>query len=171
MDSKVTASTASLEQVLRQLLVLHTELLDLLRRKQDKLRTNDAKAMIDFCALEHEKVQGITDLEKHRLKLVAELTLAVDPGAAEPMRLGELAGRLDEPVRGRLLVQRQQLLEKMKQVQSETSVVRRATETLSKHMQGIIQTIGAISTGVSTYGSGGAFPQRSTAVSTFSATA
>jgi len=171
MDNKAPALIVSLEQVIRQLLGLHGELLDLLKRKQDKLRANDAQAMVDYCKLEHEKVQRIAELEKRRLTLAADLTLAIDPGSAEPMRLAELAERLDEPVRGRLLVSRQQLLEKMKQVQEETSVVRRATETLAKHMQGIIQTIGAISTGVSTYGSGGAFPRQATAVSTFSATA
>ena len=171
MDNKTTTLVASLEQVIRQLLDLHGELLDLLKRKQEKLRANDAQAMMDCCTLEHEKMQRIAELEKRRLTLAADLTLAVDPGAAEPMRLAELAERLDEPMRGRLLVLRQQLLETMKNVQSETSIVRLATETLAKHMQGIIQTIGAISTGVSTYGSGGAFPRQNSAVSTFSATA
>jgi len=171
MDNKSLALIASLEQVIGQLLRLHGELLELLKRKQDKLRANDANGTMDLCKLEHEKVTRIAELEKHRLTLAADLTLVVDPNAAEPMRLAELAERLDEPVRGRLLVLRQQLLEKMARVQNETSIVRRATETLAKHMQGIIQTIGAITTGVSTYGSGGAFPQRNAAVSTFSATA
>lgn len=171
MDSKTPALIVSLEQVMRQLLDLHRELLDLLKRKREMLRTNDAGATIDLCALEHEKLQKVIELEKRRLNLVADLTLAVDPGVSEPMCLTDLAERLGEPVRGRLLVSRQQLLEQMKCVQQETSVVRRATETLAKHMQGIVQTIGAISSGVSTYGSGGAFPQRNTAVSTFSATA
>lgn len=172
MDKKKAhALIVSLEQTLQQQLGLHRELLDLLKRKRDVLRVNDARATVDLCGLEHEKVQKVAELEKLRLRLVADLTLVVDPDAAEPMRLADLAERLDEPARGRLLVSRQQLLEQMKRVQQETSVVRRATETLAKHMQGIIQTIGAISSGASTYGSRGAFPQQNTALSTFSATA
>jgi len=167
----VAALLAPLEQTLRQQLTLHGELLELLKRKRDVLRSSDTKAAIGLCTLEHEKIQKIADLEKQRLSQVANLTLSVDPQAREPMRMAELAQRLDEPARGRLLVLRQQLLERMKAVHTETGVVRRATETLAKHMHGIVQTIGALSAGVSTYGSRGAFPQSNTAVSTFSATA
>ncbi len=171
MDKQMPAKLVALEQVLRQQLQLHGELLELLKKKRDTLRTNDTRATIDLCTLEHEKAMKIAELEKDRLRLVADLTLVVEPGASEPMCLADLAERLGEPVRGRLLVTRQQLLDRMRCVQEETSIVRRATESLAKHMQGIVQTIGAISTGVSTYGSRGAFPQSNAAVSTFSATA
>ncbi len=170
-NSNASTQTASLEQTLRQQLSLHSELLELLKRKRDVLRSSDTRAAIGLCTLEHEKIQKIAELEKHRLELVAELTLSVDPQAKEPLSMSELADRLGEPARGRLLVLRHQLLERMKAVHYETGIVRRATETLSKHMNGIVQTIGALSAGVSTYGNRGAFPQSNTAVSTFSATA
>jgi len=160
-----------LQQNLHQLLSLHSELLELLRKKRDVLRSSDTRAAVGLCTLEHEKIQKIADLEKQRLQLVADLTLALNPSAKEPLRMGELAGQLNEPVRGKLLVMRQQLLERMKAVHHETGIVRRATESLAKHMNGIVQTIGALSAGVSTYGSRGALPRSNTAVSTFSATA
>lgn len=171
MDKRMPEMIVTLERVLSQQLSLHSELLNLLKRKREVLCASDAKATIDLCALENEKLQKVAELEKRRLNLVADLTLMVEPGAAQPMCLTDLAQRLAEPARGRLLVLRQQLREKMLGVQEETSIVRRATETLAKHMQGIVQTIGAISAGVSTYGQRGAFPQRHAAVSTFSATA
>jgi len=170
-ESHTQTRVVTLERTLRQLLDLHTELLELLKRKRDIVRSNDSQAAINLCVLEHEKLRKIAELEKLRLQQVADLTLAVDPQAGAPMRMAELADRLGEPVRGRLLVARQQLLEGMKNVQQETNIVRRATETLSKHMHGIVQTIGALSAGVSTYGNRGAFPQKNTPVSTFSATA
>jgi hypothetical protein len=170
-NTNTHALVVTLETTLRQLLDLHTELLELLKRKRDVVRGNDSRAAVALCVLEHEKVLKIAELEKQRLNLVADLTLAIDRDAREPLRMGELADRLGEPVRGRLLVARQQLLEKMKSVQEETNIVRRATEALAKHMHGIVQTLGALSAGVSTYGSRGAFPQHNTAVSTFSATA
>ena len=172
MDNKpANIRTAQLEQILRQQLTLHGELLELLKNKRDVLRKSDTRAAIALCTLEHEKIQKIAELEKQRLTVVADLTLAADPQAKEPLRMGELADRLQEPDRGRLLVLRQQLLERMKDVHQETGIVRKATETLAKHMHGIVQTIGALSAGVSTYGSRGALPQSNTAVSTFSATA
>lgn len=170
-DVKTTKQITGLEGVLRQLIDLHGELLELLKRKRDLVRANDSRAMTGVCVLEHEKLQKIAELEKRRLMLVAELTLTVNPKAQAPLRMAELAERLGEPVCGRLLVARQQLLEKMMHVQQETHVVHRATETLARHMQGIVQTLGALSAGIATYGSRGAFPQTNTAVSTFSATA
>lgn len=170
-NTNINVVVVTLETTLRQLLDLHTELLDLLKRKRDVVRGNDSRAAVGLCVLEHEKLQKIADLEKKRLHLVADLTLSVDPKAQAPLRMAELADRLGEPVRGRLLVARQQLLEKMKSVQEESNIVRRATEALAKHMHGIVQTLGALSAGVATYGSRGAFPQHNTAVSTFSATA
>lgn len=170
-DAKSANLYMSLESTLKQLLNLHGELLELLTRKREVVRGNDSHAVTGLCVLEHEKVQKITELEKRRLMQVAELTLKTDPQAKEPLRMTELADRLGEPVRGRLLVARQQLIERMQQVQQETNIVRRATESLANHMHGIVQTLGALSAGVTTYGRGGAFPQQNTAVSTFSATA
>ncbi len=172
MDNTSTQTqVTSLEQTLRQLLSLHSELLELLKRKRDVLRASDTRAVIGLCTLEHEKIQKIADLEKQRLNQVADLTLLVDPQAKQPLSMSQLADSLGEPARGRLLVLRHQLLDRMKSVHEETGIVRRATETLAKHMHGIVQTIGALSSGASTYGSRGAFPQSNAAVSTFSATA
>lgn len=170
-DANTTNMVKTLESTLQQLLGLHSELLELLKRKREILRSSDNAAMTDLCILEHEKVQKVAELEKRRLTQVAELTLKVDPQAREPMRMAELADRLGEPMRGRLLVARHQLLDRMKQVQQENNIVRRATESLANHMSGMVRTLGALSTGVATYGRGGTLPQRNTAVSTFSATA
>ena len=171
LNINTSTRITQLEQNLHQLLSLHGELLELLKKKRDVLRSSDTRAAIDLCTLEHEKLQKIAELEKQRLQLVADLTLTFNPQAKEPLRMGELAEQLGEPDRGKLLVLRQQLLEQMKAVHHESGIVRRATESLAKHMHGIVQTIGALSAGVSTYGSRGALPQSNTAVSTFSATA
>ncbi len=171
LDPKKANLVLKLEATLKQQLSLHGELLELLQRKREVLRTSDNNALTGVCVLEHEKMQKIAELEKQRLKLVAQLTLMVEPGAREPLRMAQLADKLGEPVRGRMLVARHQLLEKMKQVQAETNIVRRATEAMANHLQGVVQTLGALSAGVATYGRRGALPQKNAAVSTFSATA
>ena len=120
---------------------------------------------------ENAVVQQISELEKKRLQLVADLTLALDPQAAQPLKLAELAQRLDEPDRGRLLVLRQQLLERMAEVRRQTNVARRATESLVSHMQGLVQSIGAACSGMSIYASNGAPPPQAMVLSTFNTTA
>ena len=77
------------------------------------------------------------------MELVAQLTRLIDPSAAAPMRMRDLAERLPEPARGRLLVLREQLRERIASVKDESSVTRRATEALLKHMQGLVHTLGS----------------------------
>ena len=64
------------------------------------------------------------------------------PSAVAPMRMRDMADRLPEPARGRLLVLREQLRERIARVKEESSVTRRATEALLKHMQGLVHTLG-----------------------------
>ena len=107
----------------------------------EALKLADHRGVSEYSRLENTLVQAIGDLEKRRLELVAQLTQAVDPSARQPMRMLDLAQRLDEPARGRLLVLREQLRERIAQVKDESSVTRRATESLLKHMQGLVQTL------------------------------
>ncbi len=160
-----------LETLLRELLDQHSQLLATMQRKREVMKTGERRAMDALCRLEGELVQRITGMEKRRLELVAALTLHVAPDAAEPMKLSDLAQRLEEPARGRLLVARQQLVGRMQQVQHETSVARRAAESLVRHMTGLIQTIGTLSTGVSTYGRQGQRPQAAITMRTINLTA
>lgn len=171
MAETLEQHTAALESVLQQQVQAHEALLSLLERRRQAMRTADTRAVNELCALENEKVQAISELEKQRLTLVAKLTLAIDPTAAEPMRMGELAERLPEPARGRLLVLRHQLMQRMARVREASSVARRAAEALMKHVHGLVQTIGVLSTGVSTYSQQGQPPRQATAVSTINLTA
>lgn len=171
MHESTEQQATNLQTVLQQQVEAHEQLLTLLQRKRDGLRTADAKSVMACCALENEKVQLISELEKQRLCVIAALTLSLDPQAAAPLRLADLAEQLPEPVRGRLLVLRQQLVERMTRVAEASTVARRAAEALGRHMHGLVQSIGAISTGVATYGQRGKRPAGATAISTISVTA
>lgn len=162
---------AYLESLVRQLVVAHQQLGELLQQKREALMHAEHERILQLTGLEHEKITLITTLEKERLAKAGELTLALDPQAAEPMKLNEIAERLAEPKRGRLLVLRQQLRDQMQEVQRTSSVTRRATESLVKHMHGLVQTIGAVSTGVTTYSSKGHRPDNAMAIGTMSVTA
>lgn len=171
MDETTSQGIERLERTLHEQTQLHEQLLELLERKRDALRRADDRAVSELCELENEKLRAIGEAEKRRLEQVAELTLRLEPHAAAPLRLTDLAERLPEPARGRLLVLRQQLRQRMEQVQRQSTSTRRATDALAQHMQGLVQTIGKIATGVSTYNGHGALPEQATAVSTLNVTA
>lgn len=161
---------AKLEEAVQRQIALHEKLLTVMKLKVEAFRRADHEAVATCTRQENTELQAIAELEKQRLTYVAELTQYLEPKATQPMLLGELANRLPEPARGRLLVLRAALKERMESVQREGSMLRRASETLLSHMHGIVQSISGAITGISTYGKKGAPPRMAMAVSTFSAT-
>lgn len=163
---------AQLEGVLREQLEANRALCDLIQRKHAALRKADRKAVADCLRSENGKVQLLSELEKQRLSLVAQATLLMcGPRATEPLPLMQLAERIPEPTRGRLLMLRQELRIAMQEVQHESSVARRAADSLVHHMRGLVQTLGVAANASPTYGRTGGYPRGATRMSTFSATA
>lgn len=171
VNSKLDQHVQKLEAMLVDQLSLHQQLQAVLRQKRDALRGARREEIDQCCRAENGFVQKISELEKQRLNLVADITLILQPDAKGPMKLGDLAAVLPEPSRGKLLVLRQQLFDLMQQVREEASSVRRATEAVSRHMQGLMQTVAAAINGAGSYGASGAAPQSSMKMSTFSMTA
>jgi hypothetical protein len=142
MADMIAKHVAQLETVLKQSADRHEQLLSLMKRQRECLRLADHHGVSECSRLENAQVQAIGDLEKRRLELVAALTRAIEPKALGPMRMRDLAERLPEPTRGKLLVLREQLRERITAVKEQSSVTRRATEALLTHMQGLVQTLG-----------------------------
>lgn len=172
MAKTIDPVVAAIEAVMGQMVTLHEELLALLIRKHGAVRKADVEAMAQLCGLENEKLQAISELEKQRQELAAKLTLLLNPKASEPLRVAQLAEKLPEPSRGRLLVMRQQLRAKLESVKEQTAIARRAADTLVRHVQGLVQGVTAATT-QATYTRNPAQPQRHVAprLSTFSLTA
>lgn len=160
-----------LDATLRQSIDRQRQLLQLLQRKRDAMRAGDADLMADLTRAENAQVQAISEIEKSRLKLVAELTLLVDAQAPEPLKLAELAEHFPEPTRGKLLVMRTQLLDAMHAVQAETAVAKRAAETLVRHVSGLVRTLATVSHGHAAYSPIGRTPAQPAPLSTLSLTA
>ena len=170
MDEHMDKLIAKLEDTVQRQIAIHEKLLTVIKLKVDAFRKADHDAAVACMRQENLELQSIAEMEKQRLSLVAELTHCLDPNAKLPLVMGELAERLPEPARGRLLVLRAKLKERMETVQREGGIVRRASESLLRHMQGIVQSISGAITGISTYGRKGAPPRMAMSVSTFSAT-
>jgi hypothetical protein len=149
----------------------HETLLGIMLRKRQALQLANHVMMTECTLQENEQVKVIAQTERERLDLVGRITLMIDPQAKAPMKLLDLAQRLPEPTQGKILMLRLKLRERMENVQRESSVARKASETLLRHVQGLVQMIGSACTGVSTYSQQGLHHRSATAVSTFNATA
>lgn len=167
MDKRI----AKLEELLRQQISMQDRLGKALQAKMDACRKADRPRIIELTELENTHLQALAELEKQRLVVVAEITQLIDPLAQRPFRLRELAERLPEPARGRMLILRQQWEDKLKEVKRESNIARSAAELMLRHMQGLVQTITAAVSGIGTYSRTGGTPQAVATVSTFSATA
>lgn len=160
-----------LESLLLELLQEHEMLLALIKRKRHATKHADQQQVAECCQLENMQIQTLGELEKARLKLIAKLTLAVDPTATQPLQMADLANALEEPWRTRLSNLRQQIRKRMTQTRQEVAVTQKATESLVKHMQGLMQTVTSAYNGVATYSSRGQLPRQVMNISTFNATA
>jgi hypothetical protein len=168
MDKALDKVITNLEALLKQQLEQHEALTQTLLRKRSALRAARASEISECTLVENQHLQTISELEKRRIELSGELTLMLDPAAKQPMRLDELASRLADPARTRLLVLRVQLRKAIERVKHEAGIARMATESVLRHITGMVQSIGASATGTTTYGQHGARPRRAAAVSTFS---
>ena len=172
MRERLHQEISSLVGVLTKQIEAHERLEELVKQKRRALVEGRTDAVMSLCRSEHEWVQVITELEKQRLKQVASLTQLVDPQAKVPMRLLGLAERLNEPHRGRLLVLRERLRERVASVQAETRVSRRATAALVRHMQGLANNVLSMGQQGAAYGRRGeTAPPSGATMSTMSLTA
>ncbi len=161
---------AQLEVILRKQIEAEGKLLELLNRKQLALRQAKPTDIGICCELENAAVKQITELEKQRLTIVAEITLLVKPDATEPMKMVAMASCLPEPLRGRLLVLRAMLREKAEHVREQLKVTKQASEKLLQNMHSMVQRVTATVQGAGTYSRPSVARQKAMSVSTFSTT-
>lgn len=161
----------ALIRTLNEQITVQETLVELMEKKRVAMRDGRSDAMVAYCRLEQEKISRLAELEKNRLKLVAGVTQLVDPQAAAPLKLGELAERLPEPIRGQLLVLRQTLVQRAEAVREESSVARRATSRIVKHMTGLVQTIAHAAAVNPTYSRTGVTSGHPTGLNTLNMTA
>ena len=160
-----------LEGVLRDLIGHHERLTQNLVAKREALSAADHDRVLKLLEVENAALQAVAEGDKQRQQIVADLTLRLDPAAAAPWPMAEMARRLDEPYCGRLLVLREQLRQRMLSVRRASAVARTATESLATHMQGLLHTIQTVCAGGASYGAGGRTPPVATTLSTFTTTA
>lgn len=161
----------ALQQILQQQIQVNRDLTSVLGQKVDALRQAQPKTVAGLSEQENRLVHVLTELEKERQKLVADLTLAIDPRSKKPLTLLDLAQKLPSPDRDRLLMLRLELRREMESGRRQAAVAGQVSQSLVRHMHGLVQTITAAVSGLTTYTRQGRPPAPVMAVSTFSATA
>ena len=153
--ASVQAISAQLEKTLRALLEGQKKLLACMERKREAIRRADIGVVTETCVQEHTLIQRMSELEKHRLRLVGALTERIDPGAERPATLGMIAEMLDEEPGQHLLAVGAELLDAVREVRRQSTVLRSAAEALSRHMSGIAQTVHSALSRAGVYGRAG----------------
>ena len=128
-------------ETLNRLVAAQAQLGETLARQKDAMARGDAKLMHGLAKLQRETAAQIQTLDQLRARTAHKLTGFLDPGAAAPLRIAELAERLPEPDRGRLLVLRQKLTAEVEATRESTAVARTAATALSNHVGCLLQNL------------------------------
>ncbi len=170
MDKAAVKNVLNLEDVLSGLLAEQRKLGALLDRQRAALSAGDAVQLSELCSEEQQAIERIRGLDRQRRELVEAISRCVMPGA-ETLPLTELAGHVPEPVRSRLLVRRAELVTVMTEVQRATAVVRKASESLLRHVGGLISTLTSAAQGGAAYSPSGRVSKAPVRLSTLNVTA
>lgn len=158
VDSRTSPSPSmqsmvdALESMLRSQLEQHEKLLKLLERKRDAVRHARIDVIGEIISEERTLISRITEIDRAREQIVARLTELLQPGATKPIALADLAEHVEGSAQSRLLGVAAQLREVVTQVQQTSSVVRSAAESLSNHINGVMQAFHAALSRAGVYG-------------------
>jgi len=130
---------ARLIEILESMKAVHAQVLDGVRARRDAVRRADFAALAALEKSDGANAMRVAELERARAAEVGQL--AVRLGLPPKSTLAEIAERLGETERARLDLVRSDLRAILEETQCETGVVRQATERLSAHMAGIMQTV------------------------------
>ena len=126
-----------------------------LDQQRDALRRGDAEAMQQQTRQQQETLRQVQTLDRLRQQTAAKLTGYLAPEADTPLTLRELADRLGEPHRQRLLTLRDQLRRDAEADRRRIGVARTAAAALSHHVGCLLQNLGHLQRGGAAYGTTG----------------
>ncbi|WP_428388813.1 flagellar export chaperone FlgN [Mucisphaera sp.] len=172
MDERSLRLLSELEALLTQMIERQRLWLAVFEQKTEALRQGDQAMMAALSTQESDHLRAMSEYEKRRLHLLAALTQILEPGASEPMRLAAMAERLPAPIRDRLLILRSNLRHEIERFKTRLASVSQASNTLMRHVNGVVETVVAAASGHGTYAQPGRKGQPVAAtLSTFSLTA
>lgn len=135
-----------LKRILHELLGGHNQLLVLIQQIREAVRKADLQEIVSLCKQENTLADRLAELEKERLVMVGTLTELLAPTAQVPLTLGRIAEAVGQPASHALSELGEKLRSIVAEARQASSVLRAASESLGRHMGGLMQTVqGAIS--------------------------
>lgn len=149
------AAAEALDRLLRGLLEAHQRLLACLNRKKEAIRKADVDALAAMGSEESALVSRIEEIERHRAGVMAVIARLAPPDAAQPLTVSAIARMLPEPRQSHMLALAAQVRDALQDVRRESSVIRAAAESLSRHMTGLVRTVHSALSRARVYGNRG----------------
>ena len=131
-----------LEELLREQRTLYLELDALVARQRHAVQQADVNDLMAASARERELVEAIRSIDLRRVELAQAIGAEVGVTSEQPLALSDLL-EYSGPRRSTLVAIADELRKLVVAVKAASGVVRVATESLSRHMQGIVQTVEA----------------------------
>lgn len=144
-----------LESLMRELVVHYEQLSTLSDRHLEMIRTADARGLAACVRAENEIVQRVAEAEKTRIRVVSGLATELGAPSKGETTMRWIASRVEGPRSGALRVVAERLRGLMAGVSQTNEVARRATETLSRHMEGLMREVARGLNHAKVYGRGG----------------
>jgi multidrug efflux pump subunit AcrA (membrane-fusion protein) len=151
--SQLRPQATRLLEILEATLAVQREVLAGVRARREAVRRADFTELARLEKAEPPLALRMQELERARAAELAQLTVRLALPPRSP--LADIASRLPEPDRARLDLVRSELRETIAEIQRESSVVRQASERLSAHMAGILQSVHSALAHAKVYSRGG----------------
>ncbi|MHC4991794.1 MAG: flagellar protein FlgN [Planctomycetota bacterium] len=139
--SGLASELTMLERILTRQLEGHKLMLECMERNREAVRHADMDAIKSVCQEQNQLAQQLAELEKSRLVVVGRLTESLQPEAATPLSLVEIAEAAGAPAGDRLAALAGQLRATVQEVRRASTVVRTAADALARHMSGLMQAV------------------------------
>ncbi|MEQ8850417.1 MAG: flagellar export chaperone FlgN [Phycisphaerales bacterium] len=146
---------AGLEGVLTELVREHERLEALTREHRVAIQKLDQARLKSAITGTAESIQRIARLEERRCQLLKIQPVKPGEKVEGQPSVAEVAELMDEERRGRVLDLAARLRELLEAIRRRHAAIKRASETLSAHMQGLIHQVAAELTGTGTYSRAG----------------
>ena len=145
------AVAGQLAECLAEMRGLYEELLAVLRRKLEAMRRADTELLNSCAVRERFLLQRITESESSRKTLAADLQLRAGAKSKGPVSITELAERIGEPGRSKLLVLADGLRRLVEQTNQVNQVAALASKELLAHFRHVYDAMRAAERDTGTY--------------------
>ena len=137
------AQVEALEKLLRQQMEDHRALREVLAKQEQAVRQAAVADLVNITGEQQRLVNHLAEVERHRVNLAMQISRQIDSTTAEPLPVSRIAESLEQPQRSRLMETAEELRGLVEDVRQRSSVVRAATEALSRHVTGLVQSVSA----------------------------